>query len=147
MRTLLCLTIAVTFILSGCARDNTAQIALFTAYNNALANCNDKPGCIAATQAAMYSGMFNRQDDTIVSVVVAMLPWGRLVLDGIAMYRGTTGSGGTGVLVRGDNNVFNGFNKVVADRGASLYSPFDATASASTSQAWTDLYNVGKNQN
>ena len=132
---------------SGCAKDNSNQIAFFTAYNQALANCKGEVGCIAGTQAALYSGRFNEQEDTATSLIAATLPWGRLLLEGIALYRGSTGGGGNGVYVKGNNNQFLGFNKLVADKGSSVYAPFDATARIPTTQTWTDMYNLTDSRN
>jgi hypothetical protein len=143
------LAIGMALALSGCA-DPAQRIAAFKAYNEALANCNDKPGCIAATQAAMYGGMLSQpQGDTFGGVLTMALPWGRLVLDGISLFRSGTGNGGYGMLVKGNNNQFIGFNKLIADRGASLYGPFDATATPSMTQSWADMYNLEnfRNQN
>jgi len=131
---------------SGCAKDNSNQIAFFTAYNQALANCKGEVGCIAGTQAALYSGRFNEQEDTATSLIAATLPWGRLLLEWLALYRGSAG-GGNGVYVKGNNNQFLGFNKLVADRSSTVTAPFDATASIPTTQTWTDMYNLTDSRN
>jgi len=141
------LLLLIPLLLVGCARDNSNQIAFFTAYNQALANCKGEVGCIAGTQAALYSGRFNEQEDTATSLIAATIPWGRIILEWIAMYRGSTGGGGNGVYVKGNNNQFLGFNKLVADRSSTVTAPFDATASIPTTQSWTDMYNANDSRN
>ncbi len=129
-------------MLSGCANTQTSQKEMLLTFSDALKNCGESAGCVAGVQAAAYSGLFReQQQDTIVNVAAAMLPWGRILLDGMALYKGSTGGGSTGMVVKGNNNQFIGFNRTMADRGASIYSPFDATATPSVSQSWTDMHN------
>lgn len=117
------------------------------AFSHALANCKGEIGCVTGVQAGLYSGAFrDPQQDTIVGVAVAMLPWGRLILDGLALYRSGTGGGGNGIIVDGNNNQFIGFNKLIADKGGAIYSPFDTTAAPSLAQSWADMYNQNIDQ-
>jgi hypothetical protein len=140
MRVLIVMALAV--MLSGCAQPQTGQKEMLLTFSHALKNCGESAGCVAGVQAAAYSGLFReQQQDTIVNIAAAMLPWGRILLDGMALYKGTTGSSSQGMIVKGNNNQFIGFNRTMADRSASIYSPFDATATPSVSQSWTDMHN------
>lgn len=138
---LLVLIIVVAMLLTGCARDNSQQIAMLRAYNAALANCNGEPGCLVGTQASFYSGAYTQQEDTGVALLAAGVPYFRMFLDFYSIYKGSTGSGGGNFLVKGNNNQFIGFNRVTADRSSSVRSSFDVTASPSMVQSWSDLYN------
>lgn len=132
---------ALVLALSGCARDNSQQIAMLRAYNAALKNCDDKPGCLAATQASFYSGAYNQQEDTGVTLLAAGIPYFRMFLDFYGIYKGSTGSSGGNFLVKGNNNQIIGFNRANADRSSSISAPFDVTATPSLTQSWSDLYN------
>jgi len=137
----LVLVVFMVSMLSGCARDNSQQIAMLRAYNAALKNCDDKPGCLAATQASFYSGAYNQQEDTGVALLAAGVPYFRMLLDFYGIYKGATGSGGGSFFVKGSNNQFIGFNQASADRSSSISAPFDVTATPSTTESWSDLYN------
>lgn len=142
MRKLLIAVLAVPLLFSGCATPSTSGKEMMLAFSHALANCNGEVGCIAGVQAGLYSGAFrNPQQDTGVNLLVAALPWGRLVLDGLSLYKSGSGGGSNGILVKGNNNQFIGFDKYIADRGASIYSPFSATANPTMTQSWADINN------
>lgn len=141
MKYLMVLTLLLPFIvLAGCA-DPAARVTAFKAYNEALANCNDKPGCLAATQAAFYSGALESKEDSVISILAALFPYARLAGDMYTLGRGGANSGGYGMFVKGNNNQFIGFNKTSADRSSSVFSPFDATSSPTMTQSWADMYN------
>lgn len=137
----LVLVITAALMFSGCARDNSQQIAMMKAYNSALANCKGEPGCLVGTQASFYSGAYTQQEDTGVALLAAGIPYFRMALDFYGIYKGSTGSGGGNFLVKGNNNQFIGFNRASADRSSSVSAPFDVTASPSLTQSWSDLYN------
>jgi hypothetical protein len=142
MRKLLIAVIAAPLLFSGCATQSTSGKEMMLAFSHALANCKGEVGCIAGVQAGLYSGAFrDPQQDTVVNVLAAALPWGRIILDGFSLYKSSSGGGSNGILVKGNNNQFIGFDKYAADRGASIYSPFSATAAPTMTQSWADLYN------
>lgn len=137
----LVLVLFAVFTLAGCAQPQTDSRELMDSYGSALAKCNGEVGCITALQGAFYSGAFRpAQQDTIGSVLITALPWGRLILEGLHLYHGSSG-GGQGFFVKGNNNQFIGFNRASADRSSSVSAPFDATSEVSTTTSWSDMYN------
>jgi len=135
------LLIAVLTMLSGCAGNQTDRLAFMGAFSDAVANCKGEAGCVASMNAALYTGMFTKNEDSVTGIITSALPWGNLALE---VFRTVYGGGGSGQgfnLNRSNNNTFIGFNQTSAKGYAQIDSPFTATTAITKTQSWENMYN------
>lgn len=133
-------------LLSGCASNQTDKLAFMKAFSESVAACKGEAGCVASMNAALYTGAFSKDEDSVTRIISATLPFANLALE---VFRTVYNSGGSGQgfnLKNSNNNTFIGFNKNSAKGYATIDNPFSATSEITKTQSWENMYNTDNSQ-